>query len=95
MTLINRSAADKKVRVTDDDSTSGTLVEKVVAGPGVLLTVITDGATGEQQLVVTANDPDAIGFHKIRWRTINGCKVPVYKIPLVNHKFCFIKKVVC
>lgn len=46
------SGVDEQVKVSDNDTTAGTLEEKVVAGTGITLSVLNDGAN--EQLQITA-----------------------------------------
>ena len=94
MTLINRSAADKKVKVTNLDNRNGYLFEKLVAGVGVELQVVTN-VDGVQTLVVNAVDPNISGLHQIRLEKKNGC-VRVRQVKLLVDQTCsYMRQVAC
>ena len=92
MTLINRSAADKRVAVSPDDISSGSLIEKLLAGAGITFNVIT-APGGEQTLELIAHESEWL--HSASYKIVNGCKVLVSYTPIASGNAGYLRKQVC
>jgi hypothetical protein len=96
MTLINRSSADKKVKVSNSDLLSGFLEDKLIAGPGITITKV---AVAGIETLVASSDAHALGFAgsltRVKCVLYYGKYVPVERCGLYDQTDCLIKRVAC
>ena len=94
MTIINAVGGDKKVKVSVTDKLSSFLINKLVAGVGIVITQLNIG--GNETLEISAAGLVEIdGLHHVKCRIENGCVIYTEVFPMVDNTLCYMQRTVC